>query len=112
MRVLLDNCVDVRFASLLPQHEVKHARGLGWQDLSNGHLLASAESAGFAVMITTDKNIRFQQNFKNRLIALVTLAPRFTAFVHLAPLADQVNEALTQGVAPGTSLVITSDQAD
>jgi hypothetical protein len=37
MRILLDNCVDIRFARLITGHEVRHARDLGWQDLSNGN---------------------------------------------------------------------------
>ena len=32
-----------------------------------------AEQAGFAVLVTTDKNIRHQQNLKARKIAIVVL---------------------------------------
>jgi hypothetical protein len=84
MRVLLDNCVDVRFARLITGHEVMHARDLGWQELSNGKLLAAAEEAGFAVMVTTDKNIRHQQNITKKAI---TLSPRLTQYDFIAPLA-------------------------
>ena len=59
MRVLLDNCVDVRFAHLIPNHEVAHARDHGWQEYENGSLLTAAEEAGFDVLVTTDKNMRY-----------------------------------------------------
>jgi len=41
--------------------------------LGNGELLKEAEAAGFEVLVTTDKNIRYQQNLKGRTIALVVL---------------------------------------
>jgi hypothetical protein len=44
------------------------------EELSNGELIDAAEQAGFEVLLTTDKNIRYQQNLKGRRIALVVLA--------------------------------------
>jgi len=41
--------------------------------LSNGDLLAAAESAGFDVLLTTDLNLRYQQNLATRRIAIVAL---------------------------------------
>ncbi|MGA2416838.1 MAG: hypothetical protein ABSF59_20465 [Candidatus Sulfotelmatobacter sp.] len=42
--------------------------------LSNGDLLAEAERAGFEVFLTADKNIRYQQNFTGRKIAIMVLS--------------------------------------
>ncbi len=47
---------------------------LGWQRLENGALLDAAEQAGFDVMITCDQNIRYQQNFTDRKLAVVILS--------------------------------------
>jgi 3'-phosphoadenosine 5'-phosphosulfate (PAPS) 3'-phosphatase len=44
-----------------------------WDQLANGELIAVAEQAGFEVMVTADKNIRYQQNLEARKIALVVL---------------------------------------
>jgi hypothetical protein len=52
---------------------VEEARTRNWEELSNGELIDVAEQAGFEVMVTTDKNIRYQQNLKARKIALVVL---------------------------------------
>ena len=45
----------------------------GWDRLVNGELIAAAEEAGFDLLITTDKNMRYQQNLTNRKIAFVVL---------------------------------------
>jgi hypothetical protein len=36
-------------------------------------LLTAAEQAGFELLITTDKRMQYQQNFTDRMIALVVL---------------------------------------
>jgi hypothetical protein len=41
--------------------------------LNNGELLRAAEEAAFEVFLTTDKNIRHQQNLAERVIAIVVL---------------------------------------
>jgi hypothetical protein len=73
MRVLFDHGAPRGLAVALPRHEVVRARSLGWEQLSNGDLLSAAEEAGFQVLVTTDSNIRYQQNLANRRIALVVL---------------------------------------
>jgi hypothetical protein len=45
----------------------------GWEQTSNGALIKAAEEAGFEVLVTTDKNIRYQQNLQGRKIAFVVL---------------------------------------
>lgn len=112
MKVLLDNCVDVRLARLIFDHEVVHARQLGWQGLSNGKLFAAAEEAGFAVMITVDKNIRHQQNMATKSISLITLSPLFTALDFIAPLAPQVAAVLSDELPPGSDLLIKPIEQD
>ena len=46
---------------------------LGWATLRNGELLSAAEAAGFEVFVTTDTNLRYQQNLAARRIAIVVL---------------------------------------
>lgn len=54
-------------------HEVSFARRIGWHELENGELIQKAEGAGFDVTLSTDKNIRYQQNLVARKIAIVVL---------------------------------------
>jgi hypothetical protein len=56
----------------LPQTSMQ--REMGWAELANGELLTVAETAGFAVMITGDKNLSYQQNLQGRELALVVLS--------------------------------------
>jgi hypothetical protein len=49
------------------------AQERGWDTLSNGDLLEAAERAGIDVVVTADKNMRYQQNLAGRKIALVIL---------------------------------------
>jgi len=78
MLILFDHGTPAPLLVFLKDHTVKKAKELGWDTLSNGELLNVAEQAGFEVLLTTDKNIRYQQNLATRKIALVVLAnPRW-----------------------------------
>ena len=106
MRVLLDHNVNPRYARLLPDHEVSHAHRMGWQELVNGDLIATAENAGFDVIITADKNLQYQQNLSGRKISIVVLNSIRITFPHIEPLAAQVNVALA-GMPPGAFVTIS-----
>jgi hypothetical protein len=73
MRVLFDNGTPRGVAAALVGHVVEEARARGWDALTNGQLLAAAEAAGFDVLVTTDKNLRHQQNLSGRRLAIVIL---------------------------------------
>jgi hypothetical protein len=63
MQILFDNGTPRSLArDLIDRHSVTEARARGWQQLENGQLLAVAEECGFEVLITTDKNMAYQQN--------------------------------------------------
>ena len=47
---------------------------MGWRRLENGALLDAAEKAGFDVLVTCDQNLRYQQNFTDRKLAVVILS--------------------------------------
>lgn len=74
MLVLFDNGTPRTLARfLIGGHAVTEARARGWEELENGELLNQAEAAGFEVLVTTDKNLSYQQNLTGRKIALVVL---------------------------------------
>jgi hypothetical protein len=54
-------------------HQVATAYELGWSQLQNGALLNAAEQDGFEILITTDQQLRYQQNLSGRQIAIVVL---------------------------------------
>ena len=59
--------------AFLSQHEVSTAFERGWSQLKNGDLLDAAEREGYNVLVTTDANLKFQQNLTVRRIAIVVL---------------------------------------
>lgn len=73
MKVLLDHNAPYGLRKALIGHEVLLADELGWAEVANGDLLRVAEKAGFAVRLTCDKNLSYQQNLKGRKLALVVL---------------------------------------
>jgi hypothetical protein len=93
MRVLFDQATPVPIRPYLEGYEVRTAAQQGWSTLKNGELLAAAESAGFDLLLTTDKNMRYQQNLAGRKIAVVVLSqqqwPKIRA--HVQQIAKAVN---------------------
>ena len=71
MRIFFDQATPVPIRPYLERHIVRTAAQQGWDRLKNGDLLTAAEDAGFDVLLTTDKNMRYQQNLKGRKIAFV-----------------------------------------
>jgi hypothetical protein len=74
MDVLFDQGVPVPLRRHLPDCRVVTAFERGWQMLANGELLAAAEEAGFQTLVTTDSNLRYQQNLTGRRIAILVLS--------------------------------------
>jgi hypothetical protein len=99
MLVLFDHGTPSGIARSLIGHEVTEAIERGWDRISNGELLTKAEAAGFEVLVTTDKKIRYQQNLTGRKIALVVLGNSAWRMVrqHLDTIATAVN-----GATPGS----------
>jgi hypothetical protein len=65
------------------------------EQADDGDLLAEADRAGFDVLLTADKNIRYQQNLKGRRIALVVLStPQWPLVkLHLDKIAAAIDAA-------------------
>ena len=95
MRILFDHGTPSGIARSLAGHEVTEAMERGWDRISNGELLTTAEAAGFELLLTTDKNIRYQQNLKGRKIAIVVLGNSAWRIVrkHLDRVAATVSAA-------------------
>ena len=95
MRIPFDQGVPSGLAELLRNHDVTEARKLKWERISNGALLKLAEGAGFNLLLTTDKNVRYQQNLADRKISIVVLgqSPWWLVRQHLDAIVAAVNAA-------------------
>lgn len=74
LNILFDQGTPAPLRRVLPDHSVTTAFERGWQSLQNGELLAAAETAGFDAIVTTDQNLRYQQNLSGRRLAVLVLS--------------------------------------
>ena len=72
MRIVFDQGTPAPLRRALSGHTVATAFELGWSSLANGDLLREAE-AQFDLLITTDQNLRYQQNLAGRRLAILVL---------------------------------------
>ena len=95
MLILFDHSTPAPLSFYLTGHAVTEARDRGWDRLSNGDLLAEAERAGFDVFVTADKNIRYQQNLRDRKIAILVLGtPQWPVVrLHIERIVAALNSA-------------------
>jgi hypothetical protein len=96
MRILFDQGVPRGLTGSLRDHEITEARRLNWERISNGALLRLAEDAGFDLLVTTDKNVRYQQNLAGRKISIVVLgnSPWWLVQQHLDRIVAAVDGAI------------------
>jgi predicted nuclease of predicted toxin-antitoxin system len=73
MKLLFDQGTPVPLRNHLPNHLVETAYERGWSQLKNGDLLSCAEAEGFDALLTTDQNLRYQQNLSGRKISVIVL---------------------------------------
>ena len=98
MRVLFDQGTPVPLRRYLALHAVVTVFEKGWNTLQNGELLSTAEDEGFEVLVTTDQSLKYQQNLKDRQIAVVVLMT--TSWPRIERAVNRVVAALNS-VKPG-----------
>ena len=94
MRVLFDQGTPAPLRRSLTEHQVETAHERGWSTLRNGELSSAAEDEGFDVFVTTDSNLRYQQNLGSRRIAIVVLST--TSWPRIRGATDRVVEAVAR----------------
>jgi len=99
VRILFDQGTPVPLRSALAPHEISTAHERGWAQLRNGELLDAAEREGFALLITTDSNLRHQQDLSTRRLAVVVLLS--TSWLRIERTIASVAAAVN-GAAPGS----------
>jgi hypothetical protein len=98
--ILFDHGTPKGLIRALPGHAVHTAQSKGWDTLSNGALLNAAEEAGFELLLTTDRRIRYQQNLKVRRIAFVVLTGS-TKWSRVRQHTDRIAAAIASAAAGG-----------
>jgi hypothetical protein len=72
VKILLDACTPRPLRQFLAGHAVSTAQEMGWGGLKNGDLLREAENR-FEVLISTDRNLKYQQQVVGRRLAILVL---------------------------------------
>ncbi|MBS1793180.1 MAG: DUF5615 family PIN-like protein [Acidobacteria bacterium] len=89
MKIIIDECVPHIVKKRLTGREIKTVQEMGWAGVKNGELLKLVE-AEFDIFITSDKNLRYQQNLQDRRIAILLLPSNQVPVIeNLLPLIDE-----------------------
>jgi len=91
MKIIIDECVPSIVKRGLPTRNIVSVQDLGWAGIKNGKLL-SLVAAEFDVFITSDKNLRYQQNLAEIDIAILLLPSNQVPVVK--DLLPHIDEAL------------------
>ena len=92
MKVLFDQGTPAPLRDHLSEHRVDTLAAKGWSDKDNGELLDLAEREGYEVLVTTDQNLRHQQNLTGRRIGIVVVLS--TAWPAVRLRAGAIREAI------------------
>jgi predicted nuclease of predicted toxin-antitoxin system len=97
MKILLDECVPWPMHRLVSEHSVTSVQAQGWSGIRNSELLRRAEPE-FDLFITSDQNIRYQQNLAGRSIAILELSTNDLRRIRVsAPLIEEAVKNIQPG---------------
>lgn len=108
MRILFDQGTPVPLRQFLDTHTVSTASEMAWDKLANGDLLAAAEKT-FDAFVTTDQNLRYQQNMAGRRLAILVL--KTTSWPVIRRNASTVVAAIDE-LRPGQYVELAFDRHD
>jgi len=95
MRILIDECLPARLKNSFVQsgHDCKTVQDAGIANKKNGELLSLADGE-WDVLLTNDRNIKFQQNMTGRKISVLVLRANSNRLSDLLPLIPACHSAL------------------
>ena len=101
MLLLLDENLPKKLKRDFPGHEVFTIRERGWNGFKNGTLLTKLLENKFNALLTYDKNLQHQQNFKKYPITVFVLSARVNTYPLLTKLSPQIMRYLSQSLISG-----------
>ncbi|MBI3509343.1 MAG: DUF5615 family PIN-like protein [Bacteroidetes bacterium] len=101
MLLLLDENLPKKLKNDFPGHEVFSIKEHGWNGLKNGILMQKLIENKFSALITFDKNLQHQQNFKKYPITVFVLSARINKYSVLTKLSPQILDHLSRPLLPG-----------
>lgn len=104
-KVILDENLPVALRHHLAEFEVVTVQFQGWSGIQNGDLIELVDGR-FDVFLTADQNLRYQQNLRNRRIAIIELP--FIRRQSMLEWAEKIRVAI-RSTQPGDYILIPSD---
>jgi hypothetical protein len=105
MRILLDECAPRPLKREFADYEIRTVVEMGWSGKKNGELLRLMSQENFTILLTTDQNLRYQQNLQQAGVAVVVLVAFSNKLSDLLPLIPDARSILDV-VAPGEVIEI------
>jgi hypothetical protein len=105
MRILLDECAPRPLKRELAEFEIRTVVEMGWSGKKNGELLRLMNQEGFTILLTTDQNLRYQQNLQQAGVSVVVLVALSNRLPDLLPLMPEARRTLVR-VVPGDVIEI------
>ena len=94
MKILLDECLPTDFRHSFRAQEAHSAQWAGLKGKKNGELLNAAELAGYAVLLTVDQGLAYQQNLTERKLCVISIRSRTNQLEDLLALVPAIENAL------------------
>jgi PIN like domain len=107
MRILLDECAPRPLKREFTDYEIQTVVEMGWSGKKNGELLQLMAQEGFTILLTTDQNLRYQQNLQQAGVAVIVLIASSNRLPDLLPLIPETRNAL-EFIIPGEVIEIGS----
>jgi len=104
--IVFDQGTPAPLRQVLAEHQIHTAYERGWSTLKNGEFLAAAEGAGCQVLVSTDRNLKSQQNLAARSLGIVVLLT--TSWPRIQRKVGAVVEAVN-GASPGSYIEVSFD---
>lgn len=102
-RIIIDECVPAVVKRRLPHRGISTVQEMGWSGVKNGELLRLV-AASFDVFVTSDKNLKFQQNLDRHAHLAVVVLPT-NQVPEVIALLPQIDQALTR-ISPNNLIEI------
>lgn len=94
MRILLDECAPRPLKREFTDYEIQTVVEMGWSGKKNGELLQLMFQEGFTILLTTDQNLRYQQNLQQAGVSVIVLIAPSNRLPDLLPLIPETLNAI------------------
>lgn len=103
MKILLDENLPKRLKKDFPEHKIYTVRDMGWNGKTNGELLRFMLKEKFDILITFDKNLKYQQNFSNFPVTVLVINAEDNSYLTIKNFVPKIKSKLS--AEPGVSVI-------